>query len=44
MFQGTLGASLLGNLLSEKGIARTGSRKKKGKGIARACYGKELDF
>ena len=44
MFQCTLGASLLGNLLSEKGIARAGSRNKKGKGIVRACYGKEWDF
>ena len=33
---GTLGASLLGNLLTGKGIVRAGSRKKKGKGIVRA--------
>ena len=33
---GTLGASLLGNLLAGKGIARAGSGNKKGKGIVRA--------
>ena len=32
----TLGASLLGNLLTGKGIARAGSGNKKWKGIARA--------
>ena len=35
MLLGTLGASLLGNLLAGKGIVRDGSRNKKGKGIAR---------
>ena len=40
MLLGTLGAGLLGNLLSGKGIVRAGSRNKKGKGIARAGYGK----
>ena len=40
----TLGASLLGNLLSEKEIVRAGSGNKKGKGIVRAVYGKEWDF
>ena len=44
MLLGTLGASLLVKLLSEKGIARAGSGKKKGKGIVRAGYGKEWDF
>ena len=44
MLLGTLGASLLGNLLSGKGIVRAGSRNKKGKGIVRACYGNEIDF
>ena len=34
------GSILLGHLLSEKGIVRAGSRNKKGKGIARAGYGK----
>ena len=36
MLLGTLGASLLGNLLAGKGIVRAGSGNKKGKGIARA--------
>ena len=40
----TLDASLLGNLLSAKGIVRTGSGNEKGKGIARVGYGKEWDF
>ena len=35
MLLGTLGASLLGNLLSGKGIYRAGKRK----GIVRAGYG-----
>ena len=41
MLLGTLGASLLGNMLAGKGIVRAGSRNKKGKGIVRAGYGKE---
>ena len=41
---GTLRASLLGNLLTGKGILRAGSGNKKGKGIARASSGKEWDF
>ena len=47
MLLGTLGASLLGNLLAGKGIVRAGSGHhslnscKKGKGIVRAGYGKE---
>ena len=36
---GTLGASLLGNLLAGKEIVRAGSRNKKGKGIVRAGSG-----
>ena len=36
---GTLGASLLGNLLTGKGIVRAGSGNKKGKGIVRASCG-----
>ena len=44
MLLGTLGASLLGNILAGKGIIRAGSGNKKGKGIVRADYGKELDF
>ena len=38
MLFGTLGASLLGNLLAGKGITRAGS----GKGTARAGYGDPL--
>ena len=41
MLLGTLGASLLGNLLTGKGILRAGSRDKKGKGIVRAGFGKK---
>ena len=36
---GTLGASLLENLLTGKGIVRAGSGNKKGKGIVRAHSG-----
>ena len=44
MLLGTLGASLLGHLLTEKGIVRAGSGNKKGKGIVRAGTGKQWDF
>ena len=51
MLLGTLGASLLGNILAGKGIVRAGSGNKKGKRIVRAGTGhpshenkKELDF
>ena len=50
MLLGTLGSSLLGNLLTGKRIVRAGSgnkkekRNKKGKGIVEACTGKEWDF
>ena len=44
MLLGTLEASLIGNLLSGKGIVRTGSGNKKGKEIVRAGYGKKWDF
>ena len=44
MLLGTLGVSLLGNLLAGKGIVRAGSRNKKRKGIVRAGYGKQWDF
>ena len=40
MLLGTLGARLLGNLLTGKGINRSG----KGKGINRAGYGNKMDF
>ena len=41
---GTLGASLVGNLLAGKGIVRAGSGNKEGKGIVRAGTGKNWDF
>ena len=44
MLLGTLGATLLGNLVSRKGILRAGSGNIKGKGVVRAGYGKEWDF
>ena len=44
MLLGTLGARLLGNLLTGKGILRVGSGNKKGKEIVRAGTGKERDF
>ena len=44
MLLGTLGASLLGDLLTGKVILRAGSGNKKGKGILRAGSGKEWDF
>ena len=40
----TLGGSLLGNLLTGKGILRAGSDNNKGKGIVRAGTGKEWNF
>ena len=42
MLLGTLGAILLGNLLTGKGIVRAGSGNNKGKGIVRAGYGNHL--
>ena len=39
MLLGTLGASLLGNLLTGKGTVRAGSENKKGKGIVSAGSG-----
>ena len=44
MLLGTLGTSLLGNLLAVKVLVRTGSGNKKGKGTVRAGTGKEWDF
>ena len=50
MLLDTLGVCQLGNLLTGKGIVRTGTGRrslnsyKKGKGIVRASYGKEWDF
>ena len=39
MLLGTLGASLLGNLLTGKGFLIAGSGNNKGKGVVRAGYG-----
>ena len=44
MLLGTLGASLLGSLISGEEIVRAGSGNKKGKGILRAGYGNKMDF
>ena len=47
MLLGTLGTSLLGNLLTEKGIYRAGKGKginRAGEGIARAGEGNKSDF
>ena len=44
MLLGSLGASLLGNLLSGQGIVRAGSGNKKGTGIVRAGSGNKIDF
>ena len=44
MLLGTLGVSLLGNLLTGKGILRAGSGNKKGKGILRTGSGRQWDF
>ena len=42
MLLGTLGASLLGNMLTGKGIVRTSYGNKEGKGILRAGYGNKI--
>ena len=39
-----LGASLLRNMLTGKGIVRAGYGNKKGKGMLRAGYGNKMDF
>ena len=47
MLLGTLGASLLGNLLTGKGLYRAGKNKwtnRAGEGIVRAGYGNKMDF
>ena len=44
MLLGTLEASLLGNLLAEKGIVSAGLGNEKGEGIVRADTGKKWDF
>ena len=44
MLSGTSGASLLGNLLSGKGIVKAGYGNKQWKEIVRAGYGYKIDF
>ena len=47
MLLGTLGASLLGNILTGKGIYRAGKGEevlRAGEGIVRAGYGSKMDF
>ena len=44
MLLGTLGASLLVNMLTGKGILRAGYGNKKGKGISRAGYGSKKNL
>ena len=44
MLLGTLGASLLGNMLARKGILRAGYGSKIGKGMIRAGYGNKMNF
>ena len=47
MLLGTLGASLLGNILTGRGINRAGKGKginRAGEGIVRAGYGNKMDF
>ena len=44
MLWGTLGASLLGNMLAGKGIVSAGYGNKKGKGMLRAGYGNKMNF
>ena len=42
MLLGSLGASLLGNMLAGKGIVRAGYGNKEGKGMLRAGYGSKI--
>ena len=42
MLLGTLVSSLLGNLLTGKGVLRAGYGNNKGKGVVRAGYGNQL--
>ena len=44
MVLGTLGVSLLGNMLTVKGMLRAVYGNKKGKGILRTGYGNKIDF
>ena len=42
MLLGTLGASLLGNMLTGKGVLRASYGNKQGKGIVRAGFGSSI--
>ena len=44
MLLGNLGASLLGSMLTGKGMLRAVYGNKKGKKIVRAGYGNKMDF
>ena len=44
MLLGTLGASLLGNVLAGKGIVRAGYGNKEGKRMLRVGYGSKANF
>ena len=44
MFLGSLGASLLGKMLTGKGTLRAGYGNKEGKGTLKAGYGYKVDF
>ena len=44
MLLGTLGATLLRNILAGKGIAKAGYGIKNGKGIVRAGHENKMDF
>ena len=44
MLLGTLGTSLLGNMLTGKGMLRAIYEKGEGKGTLRTVYGSKMDF
>ena len=44
MVLGTLGASLVGNILAGKEIARAGYGNKRGQGLVRAGHGNKANF
>ena len=44
MLLGTLGTSLLGNMLTGKGMLRAIYENREGKGMLRTVYGSKMDF
>ena len=44
MLLGTLGSSLFGNMVTGKGILRSGYVNKEEKGVLRVGYGSKMDF